>query len=1062
MKKRDLIFSFDEGHSSIGWNVIQETEAGPNVLALGTVTFTADGCLASKRRIFRGQRRTVRSRRQRIEDIEKLFIHQGILSETQAKEKHEQAGGNAYPWLLASAVLASNGKFTLNEKELFDVIRWYAHNRGYDGNKRWAGSADDENKEDSAKEEVAIDLMKNLSTQTMAETICAQLGLQPNGHKKASMKKYKDAGAAFPRKIVEKEVFKILQAHVGKIAGCTETFIETLCGENDSAWKKIPVENIKKTKTFRGGLLFGQKIPRFDNRILSFCPITDKPVPLKSAKEFMEFRCAMFLANIRVKDVIASEMRSLSKNELHIIWELIKEKGYLTASEFKRAVRSLGKFSQDNLDGLMIITESATNLIIDPVQKLIHSNQILSVLWSEIPDFIAKECLFQLGKKRSITLPEIISKMEENLSEGFVTALDKAYKKVQKKNPDKQQWLERKNYRASFDKGRAPYGRDIMKKVVFEVLGGKDPREKGGCLYITEEIREKVNHRKLDELTNNHLVRHRLLILNRLFDDMVDDFADGDKERIKTVVLEVNREISELSGKTTKEIKKEEGLKRAEHKKAREKMEAAVKDSGENIVITAGLIRKARIAQDLNWTCPFTGKEYDPIDLIHKQVDLDHIIPRAERLSDSMGGLVVTFSEVNRMKGKRTAWQFIQDEQGKPVKGKPVLSIRTMKNYETFVSKLKTFGGVKSDEARRKMRKQFLLMPDYKEKGFTPRDLTLTSYVTKLALQQIKNQFDTCRKKPQVIALPGRLTGETRKTWKLMGLLHVVNEKIDGKTLKNDIRSMSHLHHAIDATIMGLLAYYIKDLADGTTWQLLLKRYLTASEIQHLKDNLNHFKIDSKNRAHLCDIPSHVQKQIEQCLKERRVVQHVSVSMRGMHVEENTRGIVGFDSEKGKVLLQQKKDGLKKITTKVAGKLLGYDAEDGSKLKKQKGVRVINKNFGVALAQSTPEIITWHKVYPKLSSIYKRDGVWPNVLRNGMLISVFSGRYAGIWRILSIKNNATGINFSIAKPDAIAPFKQNVLLKSLMSAGLKKVETKLTGDGICHITSSKSIAPLFD
>jgi len=88
MKNRDLIFSFDVGHSSIGWNVLQETVDGPNELALGTVIFTADGCLASKRRVFRRQRRTIRSRRQRIEDIEKLFIRQGLLTSEQLE--HQQ------------------------------------------------------------------------------------------------------------------------------------------------------------------------------------------------------------------------------------------------------------------------------------------------------------------------------------------------------------------------------------------------------------------------------------------------------------------------------------------------------------------------------------------------------------------------------------------------------------------------------------------------------------------------------------------------------------------------------------------------------------------------------------------------------------------------------------------------------------------------------------------------------------------------------------------------------------------------------------------------------------
>ena len=1063
MKNRDLIFSFDVGHSSIGWNVLQETKTGPSELALGTVIFTADGCLASKRRDFRRQRRTIRSRRQRVADIEKLFIHQGILSEKQIKDKHNQAGGDSAPWLLASAVLASGGKFILSPEELFDVIRWYAHNRGYDGNRRWSGNAD--SAEDTAKEEAAIDLMEQYSTKTMAETISAQLGLTPDKNKRATVKKYKDSGAAFPRKVVVSEVVKILRTHIGKIDGCTEEFVETLCGEEDNAWKTISLEEVKNPKTFKGGLLFGQKVPRFDNRILSFCPISDRPVPLKSAKEFMEYRCALFLSNVRVKESAEVEMRPLKKDELNSVWDLIQGKGYLAAGDFKKTVRALGPFGQDNLESLMIIDDSAKNLIVDPVLQRINSSKQLKATWPTLPESVAKEFIFQLGKKRAITLAQIQEFMGDGVPSAFLERVEAAYKKDkpgQKKYPTLQRWMERKTYQASFDSGRAPYGRDVMKKAVSEVLSGKDPREEGGCLYTTDEIREKVNHRKLDELTNNHLVRHRLLILNRLFDDMIDEFSDGNKEEIKAVVVEVNREVSAMSGKTAKQIKQEEGLKRADHKKARKKLEDAVTESGESIAITAGLIRKARIAQDLNWTCPFTGKKYGPMDLIYKQVDLDHIIPRSERLSDSMAGLVVTFSEVNRMKGKRTAWQFIQDEQGNPVQGKPQLSIMPIKAYESFVGKLKTFGGVASDEARRKNRKQFLLMPDYTDKTFTPRDLTISSYVTKLALQQLKNQFDECRRKPQVVALPGRLTGEARKAWKLLGLLHSVNEGIDGKTLKDDIRSMTHLHHALDAAVIGLLAYYIRDLSDGTTWQLLLKRHLTTAEIRHLEANLDHFEIDSRNRAHLSDIPKKVQEQLRNLLTERRVVQHVPSSMEGLHTEENTRGVVGFDAKKGKVLLRQKKDGSVNLTEEVSAKLLGYEAGSDSKLGKQNGIRVIDQNFGVALTEPEPQIITWHKVYPKLRAIQEQSGKWPQVLRNGMLIHIPNGRYSGRWKVFSLKNNTSGMAIDMGRPDEVKATKINVLLKTPIKDGMKIVNTKLTGDGICRITSSTSTVPPSD
>ena len=1048
--KRDLIFSYDVGHSSIGWNVLKETANGPEEVALGAVIFEADGCLASKRRTYRRMRRTIRSRRQRVEAIERLFVQQGILSRSQIDAKHKAGGGNSAPWLLAAAVLSCKGIFNLKADELFDVIRWYAHNRGYDGNRRWATNAGDE-EGDSKREEAARTLMDQHGTSTMAETVCAQLGLQPGGHKKAAMAAYKnkEIGAAFPRKTVVSEVRQILDAHVGKLKGITPEFIETLCGDLKNDWQIIPIPEFEKQKTYHGGLLFGQKVPRFDNRILSFCPVADTPTPLKAAKEFLEYRCAMFLSNVRVGAVGDSMMRPLTKSELADLWQKIHKTGYLTEKQFKDTVRGFTGVTQDNLDALMTIEDTEKNLVVDPPLKLISSNTVLKTPVALLSAEAIESLLSKFWKKTGVTLAEILANVPESAEKA--AAIEAAFKKDKaavKKYGTKERWLEGKTYHAEFDSGRAPYARVVMSKAVEEILAGRDPRAKGGCLYLTDEMLQRQENRSIDELTNNHLVRHRLLILQRLFKDMVDEFCDGDLKKVQTVVVEVNREVSEMSGKDAQERKAIESLKRRDHKNACKKLEEAIKESGENIQVSAGLIRKARIAQDLGWTCPYTGEKFGPMELIYGQVDLDHIIPRSERLSDSMAGLVVTFSEVNRWKGKRSAFQFITEEQGNPVQGKANLSVQPLSSYTDFVSGLKTFGGHASDEGRRKSRKAYLMLPSYQDKEFTPRDLTISSYVAKMAVQQLKKEFKQVTHPPQVISLPGRLTGEARKSWKLTGLLKAVNADIKDETTKDEIRGLTHLHHALDAAVMGLMAHCAGNLSDGTTWQLLLKRSLLPHEKNMLAANMRNIGFDG-SRAHLMDVPNEIKEQLRKCLLERRVVQHVPASMEGMRVEDNTRGFVSFDQESGKVTLQQQG----KITEEVPGKLIGYNVE-ASKLQRQKGVRVIDSNFGVALTEPEPQIITWHKVWPKLKEIEERTGKWPEVLRNGMLIHVKGGTYAGIWRIVSSKNNTSGMAFNIAFTDGVSAHKENAKLKGMLTEGLEVLNSRLTGDGICRITSS--------
>src|SRR5215469_7021885 len=138
----DLQLAFDVGHSSIGWAVLHllkqdsgraEISTSISLLGCGAVIFRADDCLASSRRAYRRQRRHIRSTKQRIARMKTLLKHLGVLTDAQLNQP-----GCAWSWLLAARVLKGGDLMTW--PELWDVLRWYAHNRGYDGNRRWSAA----------------------------------------------------------------------------------------------------------------------------------------------------------------------------------------------------------------------------------------------------------------------------------------------------------------------------------------------------------------------------------------------------------------------------------------------------------------------------------------------------------------------------------------------------------------------------------------------------------------------------------------------------------------------------------------------------------------------------------------------------------------------------------------------------------------------------------------------------------------------------------------------------------------------------------------------------------
>ncbi len=338
----DLHVSFDVGHSSIGWAVLQTGEQ-LEIKGCGSVVFRADDCLASSRRAYRRQRRHIRSTRQRIARMKILLKHLGVLP-----EKELDKPGCAWPWKLAAQIL-QGGKL-LTWPELWDVLRWYAHNRGYDGNRRWSAAETEAQSEDSKKEENARTLMVKHGTKSMAETFCAMSGIDPLGKKKsanlAGDKRPKGQNAAFPREIVEREVRQILEKHFGKLKNVDANLERALLGKDNNdklAWQAIPCPDLKLPKRYEGGLLFGQLVPRFDNRIISTCPISGQKVPSRNCPEFLNFRWAMQLANIRIACAGEKELRPLTAAERKIIDQVVREKGGVTPFQLKLIVREKNK-----------------------------------------------------------------------------------------------------------------------------------------------------------------------------------------------------------------------------------------------------------------------------------------------------------------------------------------------------------------------------------------------------------------------------------------------------------------------------------------------------------------------------------------------------------------------------------------------------------------------------------------------------------------------------------------------------------------------------------------------
>jgi CRISPR-associated endonuclease Csn1 len=1003
-----ITISLDIGHSSIGWSVIDPKNL--KIKGCGSLLFQADDCLASKRRLFRSGRRNIAATRNRIARIAALLKHIGAFKGNEA-----ELVCNSSPWIDASRVLL--GIETLDWPRLWNVIRWYAHNRGYDGNKAWSKSMPEEEAVEEAKRvKAASGIMQEYSTSTMAQTVCAMLNLDPKGKKRSTTgKKYKTGDYAFDRTIVENEVREILRCHLGKLQGLDEKLIIALL---DDA-RVIECPEYKLPLRFVRGLLFGGFVPRFDNRLISICPITGEKTPSKKRKEFYEYRWAMILVGIRIFGEMG-ESWILSPSERKALDDEIRKIGFFTKKTLKDFIKDNLGHEETNIDTYFLTPEMEKALVFDPAKKAINT-ACLNEAFKALPLKAQKSINSRLNKSRR-TAPSKWLEHFDNIEEvkGLMeVAFDKVIKRKKGKNkPTFEKWLNQDlDVEKNIPSGRAPYSKRILLEATKEVMEGKDPREAQGCLDAVALLSKAKLSIPVEKQTNNHLVRHRLIITERLYREIIKEFTGGDLSMVDSVVVETARDLREFSGKSNKEKQKILGGKLKQHRDAVKTLEDFRTETGKSFRISAGLIRKTRIALDMEFKCPFSGDTYDLYQILDGSIDVEHIIPRSLRPSDSLDGLVLTFKEVNRWKAKRTALQFIVEEGGNQVPGLPQKSIMQVKKFEAFVKKLKENGSSNDDIRRKKNRKRFLTLKNFNEResDFTAGDLTVTSQINRLATFRIRSIHQDKVKQPKYVALPGSATGLARKSWRLLGCLAQANSRVlneDGSLkTKSEVRGITHLHHALDASVAAITATILPN--DGDIWRMLNKRRLTDLEARQL-GQLDVISISANKEPRLKDLPKDIKENLAQCLSEKRVKFHIPARIGSFSPDENEYGVESVDHENQVADLRRGGNLYKGIKLSL---LTGIDPSGSSKLKERDAVLLNKRNYGLWLGDP-PEVIPNLRSWEKIKELRTRSSE-SKIARLGDFIEVKKGTYKGTWRIISIKNTANGLQLDLSPPDSI-------------------------------------------
>ena len=1081
--------SLDLGYASIGWAVAEENGREPIVKGCGTVVFEPNKCLASKRRGYRRQRRHIRATRTRILRMKEYLLAQGVLTPAVAGLQHP----HPEPWRLAAQAL--RGERVLTAPEFWAVLLWYAHNRGYDGNRLWSRAGRGEEDEDSKRVQAAKDAMAQFGTTTMAETV---LDIVTDGNPTGpALKDYKALNLAFDRLNTMREVEAILRAHIGKLPGLTEEVVHVLMADPVRepnalrSWPNIP-------KAYLGGLLAGQIKPRFDNRLAPRCPIDGVKTPLKSSDAFLAFRWAELLSHGRV-GFMGQDLRRLSPEELKALDEGVRKTGYYTPTTFKDAVRSLVACDHDNLDALLSGPDVDTGMLV------------------RYPGLVKLEQQFGIENfRQDDEAQKALRHLSNRLAKGKEVLRTDVLPLLVKVKPTRGRNAPSEKLSVNLPSGRAPYSERVMRQAVAEIFAGKDPREKGNILYRDATREDPLPEEEIDRATNNHLVRHRIKILLRLLGDIVHDYAENNPARIGKLFVEVARDIKDFSGKTSTEIKEE--LSRLRRASIQATAKAAEMLGWPEATVTASLRKKMQIAQDLDFTCPYTGVKFDARDIEMRIVDRDHILPRSQRNSDSLDSLVLTFRAVNALKGNRTAREFLHEYAGQEVPttdsngGKRILTIRDEATFLNFMEQsigsknrweigsdgyahLCNKSGKKNKKAdegnkaekksggRKKTREEKIaearvakcrMLTVDEAQGMTQGMLTQTSAIAKLAHRAILGWFKGHGCKPiRPILLPGRITKEVRTEYNLFGMLAQFDARLiqtftdrsgvqKTKVVpKGEMRNLTHMHHAVDAIAILLAGTLITP--QNRVWECIAKPHQNAVDKDFLLQN-GPFAWDSHGNLIFQRLSPTVERSIRAALGELRTVQYVSKRL-GRTVLQETQWRVE-KIENGRVFLRQGKGKGANRKDRSITAVYGLNPTNGDgKLLRNKAVYRIEENYAIALT-TPPKLIRNCFVWRELQAIAdQKGGKIPKLIRNGDLIRATLKGEDAIWMIRSLKASDKSPLVDLTYPyyvgrpiDKVSYCARNLDLANLIKAGATFPRYRLTGIPACPITSLKSPA----
>lgn len=241
-------------------------------------------------------------------------------------------------------------------------------------------------------------------------------------------------------------------------------------------------------------------------------------------------------------------------------------------------------------------------------------------------------------------------------------------------------------------------------------------------------------------------------------------------------------------------------------------------------------IIKYRLWLDQKYTSPYTGQIIPLAKLFTSAYQIEHVIPQSRYFDDSYSNKVICEAEVNALKDRQLAHEFIAQHGGEKItlSGGKVITILTTIEYENLVKKV---------YAQNKSKLEKLMLDDIPEK-FIARQLNDSRYISRLVKGLLSNivreqdpqthEYEPEETSKNLIVCNGSVTDRLKKDWGVNDVWnHIILPRFErlnqlqntsvfttynkeGHLIPNlpmelniNKKRIDHRHHAMDAIVIA-------------------------------------------------------------------------------------------------------------------------------------------------------------------------------------------------------------------------------------------------------------------